>query len=196
MVKRYSLLFISGCLPLLATAQIQHSAVVVESQTDSIFRQYDLDEIVVTGTRTPKFLKDTPIQTRVITSADIAKIDATNVQDLLQQELPGVEFSFSMNQQTHLNFSGFGGQSILFLVDGERLAGETMDDVDFTRLMMEARRLGADAALFGHTHVSYCKRQPDGLWLFNPGSCSAASGSYGIIQIENGAIFCETKRID
>ena len=41
-----------------------------------------------------------------------------------------------MNQQTHLNFSGFGGQSILFLVDGERLAGETMDDVDFSRLLM------------------------------------------------------------
>ena len=154
MVKRYSLLFISGCLPLLTTAQIQHSAVVVESQTDSIFRQYDLDEIVVTGTRTPKFLKDTPIQTRVITSADIAKIDATNVQDLLQQELPGVEFSFSMNQQTHLNFSGFGGQSILFLVDGERLAGETMDDVDFTRLTMDnVERIeivkGAASALYG-----------------------------------------------
>ena len=154
MVKRYSLLFISGCLPLLTTAQIQHSAVVVESQTDSIFRQYDLDEIVVTGTRTPKFLKDTPIQTRVITSADIAKIDATNVQDLLQQELPGVEFSYSMNQRTHLNFSGFGGQSILFLVDGERLAGETMDDVDFTRLMMDnVERIeivkGAASALYG-----------------------------------------------
>ena len=25
------------------------------------------------------------------------------MQDLLQQELPGVEFSYAMNQQTHLN---------------------------------------------------------------------------------------------
>ena len=154
MVKRYSLLFISGCLPLLAAAQVQHGSVVAETQLDSIFRQYDLDEVVVTGTRTPKFLKDTPIQTRVITSADIAKLDATNVQDLLQQELPGVEFSYSMNQRTHLNFSGFGGQSILFLVDGERLAGETMDDVDFTRLMMDnVERIeivkGAASALYG-----------------------------------------------
>ncbi len=154
MVKRYSLLFISGCLPLLAAAQVQHGSVVAETQLDSIFRQYDLDEVVVTGTRTPKFLKDTPIQTRVITSADIAKLDATNVQDLLQQELPGVEFSYSMNQRTHLNFSGFGGQSILFLVDGERLAGETMDDVDFTRLTMDnVERIeivkGAASALYG-----------------------------------------------
>ena len=93
-----------------------------EAYLDSISRQFDLTEVVFTGTRTPKFLKDTPIQTRVIGSKDIAKLDATNVQDLLQQELPGVEFSYAMNQQTHLNFSGFGGQGVLFLVDGERLA--------------------------------------------------------------------------
>ena len=77
---------------------------------DSIYRKFNLDEVVVTGTRTPKFLKDTPIQTRVINAKEIARLDATNVQDLLQQELPGVEFSYAMNQQTHLNFSGFGGQ--------------------------------------------------------------------------------------
>ena len=29
---------------------------------DSIYRKFNLDEVVVTGTRTPKFLKDTPIQ--------------------------------------------------------------------------------------------------------------------------------------
>ena len=121
---------------------------------DSISKQFDLGEVVVTGTRTPKFLKDTPIQTHVITSRDIEKHDATNIQDLLQQELPGVEFSYAMNQQTHLNFSGFGGQGILFLVDGERLAGETMDDVDFTRLNMgNVERIeivkGAASALYG-----------------------------------------------
>ena len=125
-----------------------------EAYLDSISRQFDLTEVVVTGTRTPKFLKDTPIQTRVIGSKDIAKLDATNVQDLLQQELPGVEFSYAMNQQTHLNFSGFGGQGVLFLVDGERLAGETMDDVDFTRLNMDnVERIeivkGAASALYG-----------------------------------------------
>ena len=122
--------------------------------TDSISKQFDLDAVVVTGTRTPKFLKDSPIQTRVITAKDIARLDATNIQDLLQQELPGVEFSYAMNQQTHLNFSGFGGQGVLFLVDGERLAGETMDDVDFTRLTMDnVERIeivkGAASALYG-----------------------------------------------
>ena len=47
-----------------------------EAYLDSISRQFDLTEVVVTGTRTPKFLKDTPIQTRVIGSKDIARLDA------------------------------------------------------------------------------------------------------------------------
>ncbi|MBQ9363609.1 MAG: TonB-dependent receptor [Bacteroidaceae bacterium] len=115
---------------------------------------FHLNDVVVTATRTPKLLKDVPIQTRLITEQDIEKVDATHVQDLLQQEMPGVEFTYAMNQQVHLNLSGFGGQSILFLVDGERLAGETMDDVDFTRLnMTDVQRIeivkGAASALYG-----------------------------------------------
>ena len=59
-----------------------------------------------------------------------------------------------MNQQVHMNLSGFAGQSVLILVDGERLAGETMDDVDFTRIGMQNIDhieivKGAASALYG-----------------------------------------------
>lgn len=91
-------------------ATFGQTATAQEANPDTIYRQFALDEVVVTGTRTPKFLKDTPIQTRVINAKDIARQDATNVQDLLQQELPGVEFSYAMNQQTHLNFPGLAGR--------------------------------------------------------------------------------------
>lgn len=95
-----------------------------------------LPQVVVTGTRTPKTLLNTPVLTRLISHAEIENADATTLQDILQEVVPGVEFSYSMNQQRHMNFSGFGGQSMLILVDGERLAGETMDDVDFDRLTL------------------------------------------------------------
>lgn len=113
-----------------------------------------LNEVVVTGTRVPRLLKDTPVQTILLTSKDIERSDATGIEDLLQNEMPGVEFSYSMNQQTHMNFAGFGGQNVLFLVDGERLAGETMDDVDFSRISMNGvERVeivrGASSALYG-----------------------------------------------
>ncbi len=117
-----------------------------------------LDQVVVTGTRTPKLLKDVPIVTRVISETDIKRADATNIGDLLQTELPGIEFSYSMNQQTSLNMSGFGGNSVLFLVDGERLAGETLDNVDYSRLNMDnVQRIeivkGAASSLYGSNAV-------------------------------------------
>lgn len=121
---------------------------------DSIYKCVEMEQVVVTGTRTPKLLANTPVLTKLITASDIAKADATNLLDLLQQVLPGVEFSYAMNQQVHMNFSGFGGQSMLILVDGERLAGETMDDVDFSRLCMDNVDhieivKGAASALYG-----------------------------------------------
>lgn len=113
-----------------------------------------LNEVIITGTRTPKTLLNTPVLTRVISHEEIANTDATTLQDILQEVVLGVEFSYSMNQQRHMNFSGFGGQSMLILVDGERLAGETMDDVDFDRLTLSNVDhieivKGAASALYG-----------------------------------------------
>ena len=59
----------------------------------------NLQSVTVTGTRTPKLLENTPVVTQIITAADIAKIDATNIKDVLLTELPGLEFTLSMNQQ-------------------------------------------------------------------------------------------------
>lgn len=128
-----------------------------EDSIDWKWHRY-LNTVVVTGTRTPKLLKNSPILTRVITAGDIRKSDATNISDLLQSELPGIEFSYSMNQQVNLNMQGFGGNSVLFLVDGERLAGETLDNVDYNRLNMNnIGRIeivkGGASALYGSNAV-------------------------------------------
>lgn len=118
----------------------------------------NLETVVVTGTRTPKLLKEAPIITRVITSEDIRNVDATHIGQLLEAELPGIEFSYSMDQQVSLNLQGFGGNSILFLVDGERLAGETLDNVDYNRLNLDnVERIeivkGASSSLYGSNAV-------------------------------------------
>ena len=47
-----------------------------------------LNTAVVTGTRTPRTVADSPVQTRVITAEDIRRADANNVQDVLTHELP------------------------------------------------------------------------------------------------------------
>ena len=56
------------------------------------------------------------------------------------------------------------------------------------RLTAEARSMGAQAALYGHTHRADCHREEDGLWVINPGSCGSYSGSAAVMDIENGAI--------
>ena len=124
------------------------------SEADSVYTNHSMDELVITATRTRKLLKDSPILTRVVNRKDIELADATDLRDLLQQELPGVEFTYSMNQKLNMNVGGFAGQSVLVLVDGERLAGETMENIDFSRIdMNNVERIeilrGAQSALYG-----------------------------------------------
>ena len=118
-----------------------------------------LDAVTITATRTPKTLASTPVVTRIISQQDIALSDATNISGLLQAELPGLEFTRSMNQQLTLSLQGMGGMSVLFLVDGERMAGETLDNTDLARISLDnIERVeivkGAATALYGSNAVA------------------------------------------
>ena len=160
-----SILFVAGsiCAQNKATEKVEpakNESIARDSvNIDSLIEDaLNLDAVVVTGTRTPKMLKDTPIVTRLITTSEIKRSDATNIADLLTSELPGIEFGYSMNQQTSLNMGGFGGNSVLFLVDGERLAGETLNNIDYDRLNLDNVKSveivkGAASSLYGSNAV-------------------------------------------
>ncbi len=161
-----------------ALTNISQARPTTEAEKDSLENAWNinLDEVVVTGTRTPKLLKDSPVLTRVISASDIKKSDATNISDLLQTELPGIEFSYSMNQQVSLNMQGFGGNAILFLIDGERVAGETLDNIDFSRLNLnDAGKVeivkGAASSLYGSNAVggvvNIISRESSEPWTLN-----------------------------
>ena len=135
-----------------------------------------LETVVVTATRTPKLLKDVPIITRVISAEEIERADVVHIGELLETELPGLEFSYSMNQQVSLNMQGFGGNSVLFLVDGERLAGETLDNIDYNRLNLDnVARVeivkGAASSLYGSNAiggvVNIITKEPSEPWSVN-----------------------------
>lgn len=55
-------------------------------------------------------------------------------------------------------------------------------------LLLDARKSGAQAVLFGHTHEAYCQQEADGLWVLNPGSCRGYSGSAGVVEVQQGKI--------
>lgn len=55
------------------------------------------------------------------------------------------------------------------------------------RLLCDARKMKAKAALYGHTHIADCHKE-DELWVLNPGSCGYGRKSAGLIDVENGEI--------
>lgn len=55
------------------------------------------------------------------------------------------------------------------------------------RLIKDAAQAGAQAALYGHTHVADCHRE-EGLWVVNPGSCGSYSGSVAVMDIVDGKV--------
>jgi Outer membrane receptor for ferrienterochelin and colicins len=118
-------------------------------------KQVELDEYVVTANRTPRALKDVPVLTRVITSADIQRMAPQNIMDMLQSELPGLEITRTEGVANSITYQGLGANYLLILVDGERLAGETSrSNPDFNRIDIDnIERIevvkGAMSALYG-----------------------------------------------
>ncbi len=176
MKRSLSLTLILMMLSSLTTYANVESTVEDTIARDTSLLWRDIGELVVTATRTPRPIKDAPVLTRVLTRRDIALSDAVDLSDLLSREMSGVEFTYSMNQKPSMNMGGFAGQGVLVLVDGERLAGETMESVDFSRLNMNnVERIeivrGAQSALYGAGAVggviNIITGEPQNPWTLN-----------------------------
>lgn len=89
---------------------------------------YILDQIVVTGTKTPHTLQDTPVETMVVNREDIARTNAQNTMDALKS-IPGV--SISAHDDTFGTYTwnakmrglSINDGYVLVLVDGQRVMG-------------------------------------------------------------------------
>lgn len=57
-----------------------------------------------------------------------------------------------------------------------------------TELLQDARRNGAQAALYGHTHKADCHQEEDGLWVVNPGTCGYFGSTVAVINVADGQI--------
>ncbi len=59
---------------------------------------------------------------------------------------------------------------------------------DIGRLLADAHKANAAAALYGHTHQAQCFRDEGGMWVLNPGTCGTYGGSAGIIETDGEKI--------
>ena len=117
----------------------------------------DLNEVVVTGTKSEKALKDVPVITQVISASKMLQLGITNVTDALQKMVPGLNVSH-FGTLTSVTLQGMDAKYVLFLIDGERIAGEVNGDIDYSMLNLEnIDRIevikGASSSLYGSNAI-------------------------------------------
>ena len=113
----------------------------------------------------------------------------------LQRQFPDVPFhmvkgncDFQEYEDTELLMS-FEGVKI-FMTHGHIYGVKS----GLKTLIDESRRLGADIALFGHTHQAIIKG-PAWPWVMNPGQMerhdNKRTASYGVINVNGGQFACD-----
>ncbi len=113
----------------------------------------ELDQVIISATRTNKLLIDAPVITQVIPASRIENQGLTNIQDVLTSEIPGLDFS-QVGFGTEISMQGLNSKNILILIDGEQMAGENGNNIDYSRLnTSNIERIeivkGAASALYG-----------------------------------------------
>ena len=120
-------------------------------------KETEIKEVIVTATKTKKNLKNVPITVQVITSEDIKKSQSTDFKTFLENEFSGINFTYN-GGSPNINMMGFGGKYVLFLMNGERMAGETFDNIDYDRIDIDnIERIeiikGASSSLYGSNAI-------------------------------------------
>ena len=96
----------------------------------------NLNEVVVTGTKSEKTLKNVPVLTQVISARQMLNLGITTVTGALQNMVPGLDVS-QFGTRTSITMQGMDAKYVLFLIDGERIAGEVNGDIDYSMLNLE-----------------------------------------------------------
>ncbi|NOR87571.1 MAG: TonB-dependent receptor plug domain-containing protein, partial [Bacteroidales bacterium] len=114
---------------------------------------FNLNQVVVTATKTKKALKDVPAITQIVTAEEIQSRGITDMATILEDDVPGIEFH-QAGFGADIKMQGLDANYVLFLVDGERMAGETEGNIDYNRINMnDIERIeivkGASSALYG-----------------------------------------------
>ncbi|MGE5406821.1 MAG: TonB-dependent receptor, partial [Methanosarcina sp.] len=119
--------------------------------------EINLNEVVVTATKSEKTLKNVPVLTQVIDAGKMLVLGIDNVPDALQNMVPGLDVS-QFGTRTSISLQGMDAKYVLFLVDGERIAGEVNGDIDYSMLNMENIEKievikGASSSLYGSNAI-------------------------------------------
>ena len=112
-----------------------------------------LNGVVVTGSRTERPVKLSPITTQVLGGKALVDAGYSDLQHALQQETPGMNIQ-KVGFGNEISMQGLDARHVLFLQDGERMTGDMVGNLDYERFNLHAiDRIeivkGASSTLYG-----------------------------------------------
>ncbi|PID88898.1 MAG: hypothetical protein CSB02_00300 [Bacteroidia bacterium] len=117
----------------------------------------ELEEVVVTGTRTEKSLSNVPILTKMVTEKEIEQTGSATALEAIESAMPGIQFAPDAHGD-NMTIQGLDNKYILVLVDGERMIGEARGNVNFDRIAAgDIQQIeivsGASSVLYGSNAI-------------------------------------------
>ena len=102
-------------------------------EVDNSYKHTDTEVIVITGTRTPKLLSNSPIPVSVISQEEIELITQGTVAQALNY-IPGVVVVRNQKDGYNIQMQGFDGDNVLVLLNGQPLVSPTGSAVDLDQI--------------------------------------------------------------
>ena len=96
-----------------------------------------LNGVVVTGSRTERPVKLSPITTQVLGGKALVDAGYSDLQHALQQETPGMNIQ-KVGFGNEISMQGLDARHVLFLQDGERMTGDMAGNLDYERFNLHA----------------------------------------------------------
>lgn len=136
---------------LVGILSIQFSFSQENVEQDSL--AYDIDDVVVTATRSKRLVNSLPIATTVITKEEIQEKQMTSLPELLN-ELTGIRTVVDHGAEG-VQMQGIDSDYILILIDGSPMVGRTVGYFDLDRIALQQVEQveivkGASSSLYGN----------------------------------------------
>lgn len=124
-------------LLLLLTCQLVNLSTPAYAAEDRQEEVFDLGEVVITPTRTPKLLGDVSLHTTIITKEEITKSGAKNIGEVIEEETGLTVKSYgTLGSVTTVSMRGSTASQVLVLIDGHRMNCPRNGDVDLSEFPM------------------------------------------------------------